>query len=194
MLKAVKVATHDYKVGDWEVYGYPISRLYHYLNGRVEVHQRWAIWNPHGRYVAHARTLGDAVAWINAQPTNHPTRRRKIPMATTQYLDSVYHTNDHAFGGEFVKAEGALCPDGVRRNARPSGDGVADTFFSVPAFVYVGRTRVYGYVTIESVLGNTTVTEDDPATVKFVPYLYRKNAHLVGAKVEGEDESQEGIA
>lgn len=78
------------------------------------------------------------------------------------YEDSALITADGPFSGGLIVAESALCPDGIRRDAHPSGDGTADTFFSIPAFVYVGRTRVYGYI-----------GADD--TVYFRPYLYRRN-------------------
>jgi hypothetical protein len=83
------------------------------------------------------------------------------------YGESTYITEDGPFAGNFVKALGALCPDGKRRTAFPSGDGYADTFFSVPAYVHAGGKRVYGYVT----------TDED--SVRFVPYLYRKHHALV---------------
>lgn len=100
-------------------------------------------------------------------------------MTTTQYLDSSLTRQDGPFAGEMLYAKGALCPDGKRRNAWPSGDGVADTFFSIPAFVYVGSTRVYGYVTIETEDGFTVESMRDKHTVKFLPYKYRKNHDLV---------------
>lgn len=106
-------------------------------------------------------------------------------MIRTYHESSITYA-DGPFSGNLIKAEGALCPDGTRRNAFPSGGGIADTFFSIPAFVYVGRTRVYGYVTVETVGGFTVDLPDDPATVKFIPYRYRKNAALVGGKVEVE--------
>ena len=97
----------------------------------------------------------------------------------TELHESALIRTDPPFGGDLVRAEGALCPDGKRRNAHASYDGVADTFFSIPAFVYVGRTRVYGYVTVSTMSGSSVPTEDDPETVRFRPYLYRKNHHLV---------------
>lgn len=97
----------------------------------------------------------------------------------TDYADSAMIRADGPFRGEMIVAIGALCPDGIRRDAHPSGDGTADTFFSIPAFVYAGRTRVYGYVTVETIAGFSVDMPDDPATVKFVPYLYRKNWHRV---------------
>lgn len=100
----------------------------------------------------------------------------------TELHESAMVRTDPPFGGDLVRAEGALCPDGKRRNAHPSTDGIADTFFSIPAFVYAKGKRVYGYVTIETVGGFTTESPDDPATVKFVPYRYRKHAALVGAR------------
>jgi hypothetical protein len=97
-----------------------------------------------------------------------------------EYHDSKLVLSDGPFGGDLRRAVGALCPDGKRRTALPSADGVADTFFSIPAFVYAGGKRVYGYVTVETMSGSSVATDDDPATVKFVPYTYRKHANLVG--------------
>lgn len=97
----------------------------------------------------------------------------------TEYHDSALVRADGPFMGNLVKAEGALCPDGKRRNAFPTYDGLADTFFSIPAFVYVRRTRVYGYVTTSTMSGSSVETDDDPTTVRFVPYAYRKNHRLV---------------
>ncbi len=138
-------------------------------------------------------------------------------MDVREYHESRLIVTDGPFGGALVRAVGALCPDGVRRTAYPSGDGWPDTFFSVPARVTVrvvlerplyqrerwrptrpsehprvghrdGRTGLYtadvgrrtvaGYITVETVQGYTTETDDDPATVKFVPYTYRTNGHL----------------
>jgi hypothetical protein len=70
----------------------------------------------------------------------------------------------------------ALCPDGKVRAFRGNS---ADTYFSIPARVSARGTTVSGYVTVESVQGFSTVTEDDPAVVKFVPYKYRTNWKLV---------------
>ena|SRR5688572_9192150 len=104
------------------------------------------------------------------------------------YHDSIYHVTRGPFGGDLMMVEGALCPDGKRRNAYPTTDGTPDTFFSVPAFVHArsnGRThRIYGYVTIETLQGYSTPTENDPITVKFFPYSYRKYMHLVGGKLD----------
>lgn len=95
------------------------------------------------------------------------------------YHESALIVADGPFAGEMLKAVGALCPDGVRRTARPSWDGVADTFFSIPARVSAKGTTVSGYVTIETVGGSSIPTDDDPLTVKFKPYKYRQNHHLV---------------
>ncbi len=97
-----------------------------------------------------------------------------------QYHESSLIWEDGPFSCGILKANNALCPDGKRRNAFPSHDGIADTFFSIPCFVYVGKTRVYGYVTIETLNGFTVdMGEEDPHTVKFVPYKYRANHSLV---------------
>jgi hypothetical protein len=102
----------------------------------------------------------------------------------TDYYESSIIRRDGPFEGGLVKAEGALCPDGVRRTAHASGDGNADTFFSIPAFVYAQRKRVYGYITVECVSGSSVPTDDDPATVKFFPYTYRRHHALVEPKPE----------
>jgi hypothetical protein len=70
----------------------------------------------------------------------------------------------------------ALCPDGRVRAFR---GGTADTFFSIPARVSAHRTTVAGYVTVEARSGSSVATDDDPAVVRFQPYLYRKNHALV---------------
>ena len=70
----------------------------------------------------------------------------------------------------------ALCPDGKVRAFR---GGTADTFFSIPARVSARGTTVAGYVTVETVDGYSTPTDDDPAIVRFIPYRYRKNHALV---------------
>lgn len=101
--------------------------------------------------------------------------------STTQYHESSV-THSYPWGG-LVRADGALCPDGVRRVAYPSGDGFADTFFSLPARVRItrdgSRFTVSGYVTMETMDGFSTHTDDDPLTVKFYPYLCRKNGALL---------------
>jgi len=99
-----------------------------------------------------------------------------------QYHESTMEVTSGPFGGDFIRGAGALCPDGKRRNAHATYDGIADTFFSIPAYVYAKGKRVYGYITVETVQGYSTPTEDDPATVKFRPFTYRKNHRLV----EGE--------
>jgi hypothetical protein len=68
----------------------------------------------------------------------------------------------------FIKATDVLCQDGKRRNAWPTHDGIADTFFSIPAHVYAKGRRVYGYIT------------SDENDVRFVAYTYRKHHTLVG--------------
>lgn len=82
--------------------------------------------------------------------------------------------------GTFVGGR-ALCPDGkVRRLARIAL--TADTFFSVPASVQVRGKTVAGYVTVETIGGFSTATQDDPAVVRFVPYRNRKNANAFDAE------------
>lgn len=79
--------------------------------------------------------------------------------------------------GTFVGGA-ALCTDGrVRKLARISS--TADTFFSVPASVRVAGKYVSGFITIQTIQGCSTPTDDDPAIVKFVAYTNRKNASLL---------------
>ena len=76
--------------------------------------------------------------------------------------------------GLYIKGR-ALCPDGkVRALARI--DQMADTFFSVPAAVKVKGKTVSGYITVETVGGYSTPTDDDPAVVRFIPIKGRKNS------------------
>lgn len=78
---------------------------------------------------------------------------------------------------ERMVAGAAMCPDGkVRRLTRI---GEPDTWFSRPASVRVGGTTVSGYIVVESRDGYDTPTDDDPAVVKFRPYLYRRNWRMV---------------
>lgn len=97
-----------------------------------------------------------------------------------KYFESELIPEPGPFSCGMLAAKGALCADGVRRNAHPTTDGIADTFFSIPMYVYVGRKRVYGYVTVETMEGFSTHTDEDPATVKFVAYTYRRHHALVG--------------
>ena len=82
------------------------------------------------------------------------------------------------FACGFVRGR-ALCVDGKIRSVRFPSGGIADTFFSVPAVVTVKGKTVSGYVTVETVEGYSTPTEDDPAIVRFVAYSYGKNGHLL---------------
>lgn len=50
-----------------------------------------------------------------------------------------------------------------------------DTHFSVPARVSIGGRKIAGYVTVETIGGFSTPTEDDPLIYRFVPYLYGAN-------------------
>lgn len=79
----------------------------------------------------------------------------------------------------------ALCPDGVFRNVHPTTDGIADTFFSVPMFVYASNKRVYGYTTLMTRRDSTIGTVDDPLLVHFRPYLYRAWHSLVEPVMAG---------
>jgi hypothetical protein len=69
----------------------------------------------------------------------------------------------------------AICSDGKVRALRFT-DGIADTFFSIPARVNVGRRTVSGFVTTETAEGWSTETDGDPAVVKFIANQYGRNA------------------
>lgn len=72
----------------------------------------------------------------------------------------------------------AQCADGVVRKLKRISS-TADTFYSVPASVTVNGRTVAGYVTLETVNGLSTPTDGDPLVVRFVPYRYRKNSHML---------------
>lgn len=56
--------------------------------------------------------------------------------------------NEHAGGyRSLAKVEGCPCEDGVRRTAHATAE--ADTFFSIPACVYVGKKTVGGFLTCD---------------------------------------------
>lgn len=91
-----------------------------------------------------------------------------------KYADGTELTFSQPFG--LICHGKALCPDGKIRAFRGS---TADTFFSIPARVSAKGTTVSGYLYVETREGFSTATDDDPAVVKFRPYLYRKNHALV---------------
>lgn len=97
--------------------------------------------------------------------------------STTIYALGTHITYNLPFGIR-VKAA-ALCPDGVVRSVC-NLSATADSFMSVPAAVrirYRGRRlTISGYITIESVRGFLTPSDDDPLVVKFVPFSGGKNA------------------
>lgn len=80
-----------------------------------------------------------------------------------------------------------LCSDGkVRKLKRIAA--TADTFFSVPASVNVGKRTVSGYVTMETLQGFTTHdNDDDPVVAKFVAYTYGRNADALPAGMYREE-------
>ncbi len=98
-------------------------------------------------------------------------------------MNQSFHESTIERGGDMVhamvRATGALCSDGVRRTAHPSGDGIADTLFRTPAYVRVGGKQVSGYITVETMQGLSTESPEDPATVKFIAHEYGKNAELL---------------
>jgi hypothetical protein len=83
----------------------------------------------------------------------------------------------------FAKVTNAICEDGIQRNAHVTAE--ADTFFSLPAKVYVKGKTVAGFLTRSTLEGWSTPTDDDPAVWRFIAYSYRKNGHLI--EKEGTD-------
>lgn len=91
-----------------------------------------------------------------------------------KYHPSAHYT-EHANGSRVYRTEGPFCSvakvercpceDGVARNAFATAE--PDTFFSIPAVVYVQSKSVSGFLTC-----------DDDGW-KFVAYSYGKNAALI---------------
>ena len=81
----------------------------------------------------------------------------------------------------------ALCADGKVRKLKRIAQ-TADTFFSVPAAVNVGKRTVAGYITVECLSGSSVyVDESDPMVVKFVAYTYRANHDALPAGAYRQD-------
>ena len=71
----------------------------------------------------------------------------------------------------------ALCPDGVVRNLKRISI-CADSFFSVPAAItYRGKT-IAGFVSMDTIGGNSIPTDNDLAVVRFHCYEYRRNGSM----------------
>ena len=100
-------------------------------------------------------------------------------MSTTEYAlgTSLTYRGAEAYLG-YEKGM-ALCEDEIVRLVRFTNGGQADTFFSVPGFVRVKGRYVPGFVSITTVAGFDTVTDDDPAVIRFTAYRYAKNADLI---------------
>jgi hypothetical protein len=92
------------------------------------------------------------------------------------YANGTHLTMRYPFGTYVAGA--ALCSDGRVRALKRISE-CADTFFSVPASVTVNGRTVSGYVSVETVDGFSTATDDDPAIVKFHAYTYGKNGALL---------------
>ncbi len=91
-------------------------------------------------------------------------------------LDTRLDQNFSDFGG-FTGGR-AICSDGNVRTLKRIAP-TADTFFSVPAAITVKGKTVSGYVTVQTVKGWSTPTDDDPAVVRFIAYKYGKNGALL---------------
>ena len=86
------------------------------------------------------------------------------------------------YGGSGFISGRALCEDGQVRTVRFPRGGHADTFFSVPAVVTVNGRTVTGFVSVSTVAGYDTPTDDDPAVVRFTAYRYGRNADMIRAQ------------
>lgn len=71
-----------------------------------------------------------------------------------------------------AKVENCPCEDGKRRNVFTSAE--PDTFFSIPACVYVGKKTVSGFLS------------SDEQGFKFTAYSYGKNAALLKSATQQE--------
>lgn len=109
-----------------------------------------------------------------------------MPMDKRKYAHGTFLILDMPFG--FYQWGKVMCSDGkVRALKRISA--TADTFFSVPAAVSVRGRTVSGYVTVETVSGNSVATADDPAVAKFIAYEYGINHDMLpgGSWPQNED-------
>jgi hypothetical protein len=95
--------------------------------------------------------------------------RREYALGT--YTDAI------APWGLYVAGK-AICSDGIVRSLSRISQ-TADTFFSVPATVKARGKTISGYVTVETVEGYSTETDNDPAVLKFVAYQYGKNGNVL---------------
>ena len=103
-----------------------------------------------------------------------------------EYGDGTYLVQSFPWG--FYSGGQALCSDGKLRRLKRIAS-TADTFFSVPASVNVGKRTVSGYVTVECRSGSSVETDDDPAVVKFIAYSYGRNGDALPGlayRTEGE--------
>ena len=89
----------------------------------------------------------------------------------TEHLNGsrVYRTSDPF--ASVAKVENCPCEDGVRRNAFATAE--PDTFFSIPAVVYVRSKSVSGFL-----------SSDDEGW-NFTAYAYGKNAELIKRRPDG---------
>lgn len=100
-----------------------------------------------------------------------------------EYHESSITYPSGPFSMGFVRADGCLCPDGIRRTAYPSGMGIADTFWTLPARVRV--TRDGGRFTVT---GTVSVADEDVCATCKRPITYT-GAGARGWVHEDEDEA-----
>lgn len=93
-------------------------------------------------------------------------------------------TADGPFMGNMVRAR-AMCIDGVVRAVRPSFDGIADSFFSIPATCTIKGKAVSGFITFATERsGLSTEIEGDMTQVEFHANLGRANSYVIDATYE----------
>lgn len=73
----------------------------------------------------------------------------------------------YADRGAQLRRGRALFPDGAVRSVRA---GIADTYFSIPAHARIGGRYVAGFLSVSTIAGYSTATDDDPAVLRFTPY------------------------
>lgn len=103
-------------------------------------------------------------------------------MLITPYALNTSITRRETMWGSDIVSARVMCADGKVRTARRVKP--ADTWFSCPCVVTVNGKTVAGYLTVNTVDGYDTATDDDPAVVYFRAYTYRKNGHLLTSEVK----------
>lgn len=91
--------------------------------------------------------------------------------------------------GAMLRRGRAVMPDGAVRAVRA---GIADTYFSIPAYARIAGKYVRGYLTAATASGLSTPTADDPAYWEFRPVWRRCASRYAGATLNGRAVRCEG--